>query len=154
MSVGVLTLNRFNGQEQFAIFKATILLYNDDGYDNLSFEIETDKKPIKTLPDTESLNARPNAEFTVRVTDFSWENLVGRCFEIPQGYDEETEEYLTCLYYCEHEITDNNVIKVLERKADRFQVKIEATCTDVNYYDGSKPPTKVEIDAWFNPRRV
>ena len=154
MSVGVLTFNRFNGQEQFTISEAVILLYDNDGFSTLSFEIETDEKPLKTLPDTESLRARPNAEFTVRVTDFSWENLVGKCFEIPQGYDDETEEYLTCLYYCEHEATDNNVIKILGREADRFRVKIEATCIDVNYYDGSKPLTKVEIDAWFNPQRV
>ena len=153
MSVGILKLNRFNGQEQFAISEATILLCNDNGYSNLSFEIETEEKPIKTLPDTENLYARPNAEFIVQVTDFSWENLIDRSFEIPQGYDEETGEFLTRLYYCEHESTDENVIKVIERKADRFRVKIEATCTDVNYYDGSKPQTKIEIDAWFSSRQ-
>ena len=154
MSVGVLILNRFNGQEKFAISEATISLHDGDGSSNLSFEIETEEKPLQTLPDTESLKARPNAEFIVKVADFSWENLVGKCFEIPRGYDDATDEHLTFLYYCEHENMENNVIEVLERKDNRFRVKIEATCTDVNYYDGSKPPTKVEIDAWFNQRRV
>jgi hypothetical protein len=149
MKVGILTLNRFNGQEQFSISAAKIFQFEDDGFFELNFEIETDEKPIKTLPDTKDLDARPNAEFIIRVKDFAWNNLVGKCYTIPQGYDEETGDYLTRFYYCEHEETDDNVIEIIERNNDKFHVIIKATCIDVNYYDNSKPRTKLEIDAWF-----
>ena len=149
MSIGILTLKRFNGQEQFSISDATILHYEDDGNFVLSFEIETNGKAIKTLPDTKVLNAQPNAEFKVRVKDFSWDCLVGTSFTIPKGYDDETGDYLTLFYYCEHEETDDNLIEIIERGDEKFHVIITATCVDVNYYDGSKPRTKIEIDAWF-----
>jgi hypothetical protein len=149
MEVGILTLNRFNGQEQFSISKATIFQYEEDGVFELNLEIETNEKPIKTLPDTKELNAQPNAEFIVHLDVFSWENLVGKSFSIPQGYDEESEEYLTRIYYCEHQETDDNVIEIKEQQANQFRVVITATCVDVNYYDDSKPRTKIEIDAWF-----
>ena len=149
MNVGILTLNRFNGQEQFSISDATILKCQDDEKQMLSFEIETDENPIKTLPDTKELNAQPNAEFNVRVNDFDLDTLVGKRFAIPRGYDEETGEYLTRFYYCEHEETDDNLIKIVEQNDAKFRVIITATCIDVNYYDGSKPRTNIEIDAWF-----
>lgn len=152
MKVGILTLNRFNGQEQFAVADAIISLYEKDGNLDLNFEIETDKKPLKTLPDTETLYAEPNAEFTVRVTDFDWNDLVGKRFVIPYGYDEKMGEYLTRFCYCEHEDTDDNVIEIIERGDDKYRVVIKATCTDVCYYDGSKPRTEIEIDAWFRMR--
>lgn len=152
MNVGVLTLNRFNGQEQFAVSEATILQYENGGNFVLSIEIGTDGKAIKTLPDTKELKARPNAEFNLQVKDFDWASLVGNCFAIPKGYDEETGEYRTLFYYCEHEDTDDNLIKITERDGDKFHVIITASCVDVNYYDGSKPPTKIEINAWFKAR--
>jgi hypothetical protein len=149
MAVGVLTLNRFNGQEQFSVSEARIFQSEDDGIFELNFDIETDEKPIKTLSDTKDLNARPNAEFIVRLKNFAWNDLVGKCFTIPQGYNEETDEYLTRLYYCEHEGTNDNVIEIIGRNNDDFHVNIKASCTDVNHYDNSKPRTKIEIDAWF-----
>ena len=149
MSAGILTLNRFNGQEQFLISEASILHYEDDGKFLLSFEIATKGEAIKTLPDTKELRAQPNAEFNVQVNDFYWDNLVGKQFAIPKGYDEETGDYLSLFYYCEHEATDDNLIEVVERSGDKFHVIITATCIDVNYYDDSKPRTKIEIDAWF-----
>jgi len=152
MKVGCLTLNRFNGQEQFNISKATILKFERDGEIELNFEIETAPEPIKIPPDTKDLRARPNAEFTVAVTDFSPETLVGSSFTIPGGYSDEIDDYPAIFYYCEHEVADETEIKIIERNGTDFHVAITATCVDVNYYDDSKPRTKIEIDAWFTPR--
>jgi hypothetical protein len=149
MQVGILSLNRFNGQEQFAISEAVMRVSENNDYFNLNFEIETDEKPLKTLSDTKDLYAHPNAEFNVRIKDFSRHSLVGERFTISNGYDEETGEYLTRLYYCEHQETDDNVIEIIDQKENKFRVIITAKCVDVNYYDGSKPPTEIEIDAWF-----
>jgi hypothetical protein len=41
------------------------------------------------------------------------------------------------------------VIEFVERKGDELHVRWTGTTIDVNYYDGSKPPTRVEVDAWF-----
>jgi hypothetical protein len=53
------------------------------------------------------------------------------------------------IYYYEHEDLDNNVIDVLRQEQDCFQIRWTATTLDVNYYDGSKPDTRVEIDGMF-----
>jgi hypothetical protein len=152
MSVGTLTLDRFNGQEQFSVEEAVIYVLTDNGTTRLNFEVTTGGPPLNTLPDTEELRATPDAEFTVAAPGFSWDSLVGSHWEIPLGYDPESDDYVTRIYYCEHEETDDNLIKVIEREGMSFRVRITGTCTDVNFYDGSKPRTKVTIDAWFTPR--
>jgi hypothetical protein len=37
----------------------------------------------------------------------------------------------------------------MSRFEDRFRVLWVGVTQDVNYYDGSKPPTRVEIDGFF-----
>jgi hypothetical protein len=150
MNEGVLTLNRFNGQEQFAISEANINTLEKSNYVDLNFDIETAELPIKTLQDTQLLRAKPNAEFTVRLPKISLDKLVGKAFKIPKGYDEKRNEFYTRFYYSDHETTNNNFIHIKERKRNAFRVIIKATCPDVNYIDGSKPETIIEIDAWFN----
>ena len=153
MSVGILTLNRFNGQEQFSISKAIIFQYKDENRLMLSFEIETNQSSVKTLPDTKEFPAQPSAEFNVSVTNFAWENLAGKSFVIPHGYDEETEEWLARFYYYEHQYIDQNEIKVIKHDGDKFHVIITGISNDINYYDGSKPRTEIEIDAWFEAKQ-
>ena len=152
MSFGTLTLDRFNGQEQFSVEEAVIYVLNGDGSTRLNFEAATGGPPLRTLPDTEVLKATPDVEVTVEAPGFAWDSLVGSRWEIPLGYDEESDDYVTRIYYCEHEEMDDNLVEVLERDGERFHVVITGTCTDVNFYDGSKPRTKVTIDAWFTPK--
>ena len=149
MSVGTLTLHRFNGDEVFNVSDATISYFVADSYVTLQFEVHTEDKPVQTLPDTEELNALPNGIWQLTVPAFDPDDLVGKTFAIPQGYDEEAEEYLTNFYYVEHEPIDNNEIVIIGRNKDNFQVTLAGTVSDVNYYDGSKPPTKVVVQAYF-----
>ena len=74
----------------------------------------------------------------------------GAC-QIPFGHDPQRNDEVTRLYYFEHDTTDDNLIHVLEQRAERYLVRIEGTCTDVSYYDGSKPRTQFQIEAWFTP---
>jgi hypothetical protein len=53
------------------------------------------------------------------------------------------------LYYCEHQPLRENHISVLSRAGDRFCLRWTAVTQDVNYYDGSKPLTRVEIEGEF-----
>jgi hypothetical protein len=44
---------------------------------------------------------------------------------------------------------DENEITIVERDGLRVRARITGTTTDVNYYDGSKPRTKVVVEADF-----
>ena len=150
MSLGTLTLHRFNGDEVFNVSEAEIRYFVEENHVIVDFQVNTDDKPLKTLPDTESLNGWPNGAWQLSVPSFDPDNLVGKTFSIPQGYDEETEDYLTNFYYVEHETIDDNEIVVLGREGEKFQCQIKGKVTDVNYYDGSKPRTEVVILANFS----
>ncbi len=149
MAIGTLTLHRFNGDEAFAVSTATALAMPDGDHVRLNLEIETDERPLKTLPDTETLAAQPNAEVTIWLPKAELASLVGRRFSVPSSWDAEAEDHVSRFYYCEHEGIDENVVEFVERKGDELHVRWTGTTIDVNYYDGSKPPTRVEVDAWF-----
>jgi hypothetical protein len=72
MAVGTLTLQRFNGDEAFAVATATALAMLEEDQVALNLDIETDEQPLKTLPDTLPLAAQPNAEVTIRLPKAEW----------------------------------------------------------------------------------
>jgi len=89
MSVGTMTLYRFNGQEAYAVESATIGHYKDeDSLYAVTFRAETGGAPVRTLPDIESLRAQPFAEITLRLPKPPALALIpGRTFSLPEGYD-------------------------------------------------------------------
>ena len=151
MSVGTLTLQRFNGEEAYAIESATIEHYRDErGAYAVTFRAETGGAPIHTLPDTESLHAQPFAEVTLHLSKPPALALKpGQTFTLLKGYDKGTGEYHTNFYYCEHEPMDNNEVAVLRRDGLNVRARLSATTMDVNFYDGSKPDTKIIVEADF-----
>ena len=142
---GTLELHRFNGTEIFKISKAEIfVLTEEDGSHVINLEIDTEEAPIQTLPDTESLRAHPNAEVTAKLDSLNPDEWTGQSFHTTNSED------LDCrLYYCEHEDVENVHIQVKRQVGNRFHVHWAGTATDVNFYDGSKPDTRIEVDAWF-----
>ena len=153
MSTGTLTLHRFNGDEVFNVSDATISYFVAESHIILQFDVKTEDVPVQTLPDTEELNGRPNGAWQLTVSAFDPDDLVGKTFLVPQGYDEDTEEYLAIFYYVEHEAVDNSEIVITGRDKDKYQATIISTVPDVNYYDGSKPATKIVIQAGFTLSR-
>lgn len=149
-SLGTLTLERYDGREVFTVSSATIYLGPAEEGFHLSFDIETGTV-LETLPDAEGYGGVPNAEFSINVAQHSWTNFVGQRFEIPGGIDPETGDQATRLYYFEHEPTFDNVIHVLKQRGERYLVRIEGTCEDINWYAGGKPRTQIRIEAWFTP---
>lgn len=149
MPLGLLTLHRFNGDEIYNVSQADILYFVGDEGVCLDFTVKTSEDPVQTLPDTRELRGRPNGQWQLIVPEFDPGDFVGREFLIPLGYDEQ-EEYWTNFYYVEHEPLDDNRITVLGREGDRFRVRISGSVVDVNYYDGSKPPTQVVVEASFS----
>lgn len=149
METGTLVLHRFNGDEVFAIKSATIHATQEEGGVDLFLHVDTYVKPLKTLPDSAELDGRPNAEVHITVKKLDVAKLVGRRFSVPKSYDDEKEVHVSCLYYCDHGDLDRNVVRILEQDGSKFLVHWTGQCTDVNYYDNSKPQTKVEIKTWF-----
>lgn len=151
MSVGKMTLQRFNGEEIYSVESATIEHYKDeDGSYAVTFRAETGAPPIQTLPDTAELRRKPFAEVTLHLRKIPALALVaGRSFSLPKGRDERTQEYHTNFYYCERDTMEDNEIVILERDGLRVRTRVNGTVTDVNYYDGSKPRTKVIVEADF-----
>jgi hypothetical protein len=146
-----MTLHRFNGEEIYSVESATIeYIKDEDGSYLVTFRAETGETPIQTLPDTEPLRAKPSAEWTLTLPKIPGLLLrAGSSFAIPAGYNEQAEDYVTNLYYREHEPMDENEIVVLERERLRVRARLTGMATDVNYYDGSKPRTKVVVEADF-----
>jgi hypothetical protein len=149
MSIGTLSFHRFNGSEQFSIAQAKLFLlkgYEDDS-PHLSFDFEAASTPLTTLPDTEPLHALPSGEFNVDVPTLDVSNLVGQVFSIPEGNS--AGDWLARIYYVEHDAARNCTLRVLEWNGDQFRVSVDGYCTDLNFYDGSKPDTHFVLEAWF-----
>lgn len=149
MALGTLTLHRFNGDEAFSVSEATILYFCDEQGATVQFEVKTEAEPVKTLPDTRDLRGHAHGIWQFSLPSFNPGEIVGKIFSIPQGYDETSEEYLALFYYVDHQPIDSNEIRILGRDGDLFRVQITGQVPDINYYDGSKPPTTVVIDASF-----
>jgi len=69
--------------------------------------------------------------------------------QIPEAYDESRNGWITNFYFAEHEGSENNHISILDRCGDELFVKITGEIIDVNYYDGSKPNSKIAVRTWF-----
>lgn len=149
MAVGKFVLHRFNGDEEYEIQTATILaVYDEDGF-RLWFDVKTEGVCRKSLPDTLELRGSPSAKVAVACKRIAPHKLVGSKFLVPFGYDADIEEDVATIYYLEHEDLDDNEIQVLRQDGDLFHVRWTGTTMDVNYHDGSKPRTSVEIEAGF-----
>jgi len=109
----------------------------------------------KTLPDTEALKAKPEVELSLFVDEADWEALVGEHFEIPDSYNEDSQDFMTRIRYIEHEELVNCSIEVLERDEEgNFKVRIQGNCWDVLDSDDEKPEALVKIEGWFVPQEA
>ena len=143
---GTFEIHRFNGVEVFRVSGATILAYKgEDGIYVVNFEAETTGEAIATLPDTESLKAQPNAEVSVKIPEFHPDTMAGRDFAALNDGDMDSAR----IYYAEHDVLKQARVTVVRQIGKRFHVRMSGTATDVNYYDGSKPEARIDVDAWF-----
>jgi hypothetical protein len=147
----LLKLLRFCGEELYPINKATWHIYKneEDNINELWLDIEVGVG-IALHEDTEYIKAKPHWELTYKDENLDENNLqVGFKAEIPSGYDEEVDDNVTNFYYCEHEPTDNNTIEILAVDKNKLLIRVTGECTDVNFYDGSKPNNRLFVETWF-----
>jgi hypothetical protein len=149
METGTFVLHRFNGDEIYAVKSATLEAFEEDDAIDLFLYVNTKDMSLQTLPDSAELNQRPNAEVYITLKTLVVSKLVGRRFSVPTSWCEEKEDHVSCIYYYEHKDLRKKVVRFLEQQGSKFLIHWTGTTPHVNYYDGSKPETKVEIKAWF-----
>jgi hypothetical protein len=146
-----LILDRFCGREVHPITKAAWNLYQDQSLGAPTLCLLVEAGPGTVLhDDTKSLSAQPFWEINLVEPGLSRSALTtGATFTVPVGYDESRGGYVTNFYYCEHVCTDKNTIEILREEDTRLLIRMTGETIDVNFYDGSKPPTKLSVQAWF-----
>jgi hypothetical protein len=142
-------LHRFNGDEVYHFKSAVMWAYTTERGVTLWFEVEADPEKAQRCEDTAEMGMSPNAEVGIDLPELYSDEIVGQEFSIPGTKTDREDSCMSLLYYCEHEPLRQNRIKVVSRADDRFWLKWTAVTKDVNYYDGSKPPTQVEIEGEF-----
>ena len=147
MELGRFILHRFNGDEEFPLGAATILASRTEDGIRVGLDAETGGAAIRTVPDTAGDPASPRAEVAFIVESLDPLRLVGRKFVVPRGST--WDDDLASLYYYEHEDLNDNTVEFLDRRHNMFLVRWTGTARDVNFYDGNKPPTTLEVEGWF-----
>jgi hypothetical protein len=142
-------LHRFNGDEVYRFEKAVIWAYVKEPGVTLWFEVSADANAIQRCEDTAEMGMSPNAEVGIDLPELDADQLVGRTFLIPGAKSDDEDSCMSLLYYCEHEALRDNHIRIVSREGDKFWLYWTAVVQDVNYYDGSKPATQVEIEGEF-----
>lgn len=151
----ILVLERFNGFEIYPIELAEWNLYKDEqiGMMNLWISLSA-RQAIVQQEDTKDLNAEPHWKLNLVEPNLAESSITpGFTGTILESYDESRGGWITNFYYCEHEGTDKNTIEVVAVDGDRVQFRLSGETVDVNYYDGSKPTTKLLTDIWFERNR-
>lgn len=148
-----LLLKRFNGDELYPINRAEWNVYRDQEYNIWNLWIRVDAGyAITQQEDTVTLNAQPNWEINWDCRSEVCPDLTaGFRIEIPKGYVGMTDiARLTCFYYCSHEDTDENTVEVVAVSGNKILLRLCGSTIDVNFYDDSKPRTKIVVEAWFS----
>jgi hypothetical protein len=147
-----LILDRFCGREVHPITAATWSLYQDDDADQMTLTVRIEAGAGTGLhADTEQLRAEPWWEINIVEKDLPRSAIrEGAKFSIPDGYDDDRGGHLTNFYYCEHESSEANQVEVLAVDGDKILLRVSGETIDVNFYDGSKAPTRLLAEAWFS----
>jgi hypothetical protein len=148
-SAGRFILHRFNGDEVYRFKSAVMWAYLTEAGVALWFEVEADPENAQRCEDTEGLRRSPKAEVGIDLPELDAGALVGKEFSIAGTKSDREDSCMSLLYYCEHEALRQNRITVLSRNGDRLGLRWTATTKDINYYDGTRPPTQVEIEGEF-----
>jgi hypothetical protein len=146
---GRFILHRFNGDETYHLESAVMFAYETEEGVTLWCEVKADPEDAQRCEDTAEMGMSPNAEVGIDLPDLDANELVGREFVVLGTKSDDEDSCKSLLYYFEHDALRNNHIKVVSQDGDRFRLRWTATVRDVNYYDGSKPPTRVEIEGEF-----
>jgi hypothetical protein len=146
---GRFILHRFNGDEVYRLASAKMSAHTSDGGVTLWFDAKSEREGAQRCEDTDEIGAAPNASVGVENESLAPDELVGRVFLMQGTKTDDEDSCMSLLYYCEHQPLRENRIEVVSQAGDCFRVRWTGVTQDVNYYDGSKPRTRVEIEGVF-----
>jgi hypothetical protein len=139
---GSMTFFRGEDEEVYRLESATLTaIHRPEGYE-LIFYVIAERS-------TTGLRVKPNAEVSVFLKRFDPATLVGSRFEVPNSYDEELEDHVSCVYYHEHQDFNGIVVEILGKSGEKFHVRWSGVTNDVDRYDGSAPENRVVIEGMF-----
>jgi hypothetical protein len=146
-----LWMERFNGLEVYRIESAKWNLYKDADLGRMNLWLSVvGGGAIKQFEDTASVGGQPRWELNLVETELADPALKpGFRASIPKGHDDERAGWITNFYFSSHDGSDNNTIEVLQRDGDRLLIRVTGAIVDVNYYDDSKPRSKLLVETWF-----
>jgi len=145
---GRFILHRFNGDEVYRLESAVMFAIETMEGVALWFEVKADPENAQKCEDTkDGLSDSPSAEVGIDLPELNVNELVGREFVIPGAKSEDEDGCMSLLYYYEHEVLNDNSIKVVSRDEDRFWLRWTAVTQDV--CSDENPPTQVEIEGEF-----
>ena len=145
----ILYMDRFNGLEEYEINYAIWNFYTEDNCGNLHLQLRSEYKR-----DEDDLYPRTltwEINFVKSSSNFSELQLV-KGFEtnvLITDSKNADSYYNTNFYYYEHQSSEDNYIQILDVQSDKILAKITGDVTDLNFYDGSKPRSKLTATVWF-----
>lgn len=152
MEDNILYMERFCGMEEYPLKDSIWYILKGDGTeydpDQLYLEMNFEKGRVMH-EDTRFLDEEPF--WNLVFYSFQMPDIVpqaGLCMEQPN----ERQDVYGNLYYGEHQPTMDNKMEILMIDGDRLKVRLTGVTEDVNYYDGSKPKSTLQITAWFNKK--
>lgn len=158
MDENVLYMMRFCGMEEYALKSAVWYILKGDGtdYDPDLFCLDMKFDQGRVLHDDTHdeehpfMDAKPSWKLIFQSAQMpTIVPEVGLCLELPN----EEHEVEANLYYWEHQPTLDNKLEILAVQGDRFLIQLTGITEDVNYYDGSKPKSTLQITAWFDKKK-
>ena len=147
----IFTIQRLEHNEQFLVNSVKWNLYSDveSKASNFCLFIEC-KQAINISLELQEFFERMHWELNVVEPTITEDEMIdGFVYQIPKGYDESREGYITNLYFFEHQCSDNNQITILKCDGSRKLIRLEGEVGDINHYDESKPKNKLSLETWF-----
>ena len=112
LTLPLFELRRFNGVESYKVEMASCNSYQREGATEAVFVVTTSGCNASLL-DTEGLRATPSIEIGFRTCEpLSSIFTAGAKYSNLPEYDEDLEEWMTNLYYCEHQGIDNVTVEI------------------------------------------
>ena len=145
--VGRLVLHRFCGDEEYVLSTAEMLAYREGDGVRLWFDAASNGECLRSQPDTAESRPEPSVSIRVDLPALVPGELVGQRF-FPTDRDPIADLPGTIFYFDTYELLEPTV-HVVGQAGHVFEVRISGACTDVNYYDGSKQRTRVELNGRF-----
>lgn len=138
----MLTLKRFCGIELYPLESSKWYIFGNTLWIDLTFA-----QGVQLYEDTEYLAEEPTWELSFKIDD---ETILKKGLVLENINESDEDAYF---YYCEHNPTYKNKLKILDSVDDKLQVQISAECCDINFYDGSKGNDVLEFTAWIEKRK-